>query len=217
MPAIPLLGDRSARNADGYPTLHTNDTNVSASSIHHTLGVGTLQAAPGNHVHALTTLSSGSATQGYVLTADGSGSASWLPADSWRVSLTQDTNLNDSDKTFTVPVNTEWQILWVWVEYTSTGTAGTRQLELQTQDSGSSITSQFPVGVTQSGGLTYKYLIAIGVPDLTAVRDDNNLTTPLPAGTFLSAGQKIRIWDNNAIDAAADDMTVKIQYAYRSI
>ena len=37
--------------------------------------------------------------------------------DSWRVGLQSDETLNDSDKTFTVSANQEWQILWVWVEY----------------------------------------------------------------------------------------------------
>ena len=144
---------------------------------------------------------------------------SWVayrPVD-WRVTLTQDTNTDDSDKIFTVPESYEWQILWVWVEYTSTATGGTRQLEIQIQDASSNVIGQFQTGVTQSGGPTYKYLFGIGVPDLTTVRDDNNVTTPLGAATFLSAGQKIRIWDNNTVDASADDMVVRIQYASRNL
>lgn len=47
----PLAGDRSAFDATNYPTLHTNDTDVSVSSIHHTLGTGASQAATGNHTH----------------------------------------------------------------------------------------------------------------------------------------------------------------------
>jgi len=217
MPAIPLRGDRSAWDAGSYQSLHANDIDTSSSSIHHTLGTDPYQAASGSHIHLLTDLSSGSATEGYVATADGSGSIVWLPPDSWRVSLVEDTATNDSDKLFTVPENTEWQILWAWVEYTSTATSGSRQLELQLQDSGSVVIAQLQTGVEQDINLVYKYLFGIAVPDLTAIRDGGYLTTPLPGGTFLSAGQKIRIWDNNAIDAAADDMIVKIQYSYRSI
>lgn len=204
----------------------------------------------------ITNLSSGAAVYGYILTADGSGSAVWsappntsinelndignvhaldpndgdvLTWDStsgswvayravdWRVTLTQNEDTNDSDKTFTTPDNTEWQILWVWAEYTSTSVAGNRQLEIQLQDSGSNVIGQFQTGLTQAEDLTYKYLFAIGVPDLTTPRDTTNVTTPLPAGTFLSAGQKIRIWDNNSIDTSGDDMIVRIQYASRNL
>jgi|WetSurSiteA1Bulk_404760.scaffolds.fasta_scaffold00043_27 hypothetical protein len=217
MPAIPLRGDRSAWDAANYQSLHANDIDTSASAIHHTLGEGAFQAASGSHVHDLTDLSSGSATDGYVLTADGLGNAEWLPPDSWRVSLVEDTNLNDSDKLFTVPPDIEWQILWTWVEYTSTATSGSRQLELQIQDSGSVVIAQLQAGIQQDINSAYKYLFGIALPDLTAVRDGGYLTTPLPGGTFLSPGQKVRIWDNKTIDAAGDDMIVKIQYAYRSI
>ena len=48
---IPLPGDRAAWNADGYPLLHTNDTDT-ADGIHHTLGSGATQAAAGDHGHA---------------------------------------------------------------------------------------------------------------------------------------------------------------------
>jgi hypothetical protein len=200
-------------------------------------------------------LSSGAVVSGYLVTADGSGSATWSappnniatldsipnvyvpspndgdvlswnaatgswvayrPID-WRITLTQDTNTDDSDKIFTVPENYEWQILWIWVEYTSSGTAGARQLEIQIQDASSNTIAQFQAGVTQNEGLTYKYLFGIGVPDLTTMRDTDNVTTPLPAATFLSEGQKIRIWDNNTLDPTADDMIIRMQYASRNL
>lgn len=39
-------------DALNYPTLHTNDVDVSSDAIHHTLGVLATQAAAGNHTHA---------------------------------------------------------------------------------------------------------------------------------------------------------------------
>lgn len=145
-------------------------------------------------------------------------SGSWIayPPVDWRVTLIQDETTDDSDKTFTVPTITEWQILWIWVEYTSSSTEGTRQLEIQLQDSGSNVIAQFQTGVTQTKELTYKYLFGIGVPDLVTPRDGSNITTPLPAGTFLSEGQKLRVWDNNAVDTSGDDMVVRLQYASRT-
>lgn len=49
---IPLAGDRAVHDAIGYPTLHTNDTDAATSSLHHTLGTGSTQAAAGDHTHA---------------------------------------------------------------------------------------------------------------------------------------------------------------------
>jgi hypothetical protein len=47
---IALPGDRAAYDALNYPNLHTNDTDTE-DGIHHTLGTGETQAAPGNHTH----------------------------------------------------------------------------------------------------------------------------------------------------------------------
>jgi hypothetical protein len=48
---IPLLGDRSAYDADTYPDVHANDLDTS-TGIHHTLGTTAAQAASGDHTHA---------------------------------------------------------------------------------------------------------------------------------------------------------------------
>lgn len=54
---IPLQGDRSAWDADGYPEKHANDTDT-ADGIHHTLGMGANQAAAGDHSHNQTAIGS---------------------------------------------------------------------------------------------------------------------------------------------------------------
>lgn len=46
----PLAGDRSAWDAEHYPTLHANDIDGAATDIHHTLGNGEFQAASGKTV-----------------------------------------------------------------------------------------------------------------------------------------------------------------------
>jgi hypothetical protein len=219
--AIPLQGDRAARNAAVYPSLHANDIDASASSIHHTIGTGTGQVASGSHVHdvdisTISNIHAPNPQDGDVLTWSAS-TGSWIaypPAD-WRVSTIQDTGSNDSDKMFYVPSDTEWQILWAWIEYTSSSVIGNRQLELEIQDSASSTLMAMQTGIAQSESLTYNYLLGISMPDMESPRDTNYLTTPLPAGTFLSEGQKLRVWDNKAIDSGGDDMIVRVQYAYR--
>lgn len=137
--------------------------------------------------------------------------------DTWTPSLQADETADDSDKTFTVPADTEWQLLSIWVEYTSTATAGTRQLVVEIQDSSNDVIGQIRAGATQAASLTYYYQFAAGMADLTAVRDTDYLMCPLPPTWILPAGYKVRVYDNNAIDAAADDMIVQMIVAGRSV
>lgn len=58
----PAQGDRSVWDALNYQTRHANDIDI-AAGIHHTLGTGSGQAAPGNHTHT----GSGSDTSGHAL------------------------------------------------------------------------------------------------------------------------------------------------------
>jgi hypothetical protein len=135
----------------------------------------------------------------------------------WRVTLTQNETENNSDKTFTVPASIEWEILWIRVGYTTSAVAGARQLEIQMQDTDSSVIAQWQTGITQGESSNYNYLFGVGVPDLLIIRDDNYLMTPMMGATFLTEGQKIRVWDNNAIDPTGDDMMVQIEHGYHDI
>ena len=131
----------------------------------------------------------------------------------FELKLEGDETVDDSDKTFTIPALVYWQILWIWVELITTADQGDRQLELQIQDSANDIIYQQQVSVVQPATLTRNYLFAPGLADLLGFRDTTFLTTPIPPTLFLPAGYQIRIWDNNAVAAAADDMNVQMQVA----
>jgi hypothetical protein len=136
----------------------------------------------------------------------------------WRISLLSDVALNDSDKSFTVPAATEYQILWIWVEYTSDANAGDRQLQIQVQNSGADVIADWArAGDVQAASLTRNYLFGAAVSDLGTFRDTDFMTTPIPAGGFLQAGDILRVFDNNAVAAATDDMIVHIKIASRSV
>jgi hypothetical protein len=132
--------------------------------------------------------------------------------------LLSDVALNDSDKSFTVPAATEYQILWIWVEYTSDANAGDRQLQIQVQNSGADVIADWArAGDVQAASLTRNYLFGAAVSDLGTFRDTDFMTTPIPAGGFLQAGDILRVFDNNAVAAATDDMIVHIKIASRSV
>jgi hypothetical protein len=136
----------------------------------------------------------------------------------WRVYQTADEDANDSNKSFTVPDHTEWQVLWVWVELTTSAAVGARQLELRIEDAAGDVIGILgKAGVTQAASLTYNYLFAPCMPDATALRDGDFLSVVIPPTTFLDMGWVLRVFDNNAVAAAADDMIVQFQFAARSV
>ncbi len=70
----PLAGDRAALDALNFQDLHANDIDESAG-IHHTLGTGADQAAPGDHTHAgmgtVTSIATGTGLTGGPITTSG--------------------------------------------------------------------------------------------------------------------------------------------------
>lgn len=155
---------------------------------------------------------------------DGTGTAYWLLVDSngrlrineeWEASLQTDETVDDSDKTFTVPVSTTWRLQSIWIELTTTATAGNRQLCIEIQDDSSDVIAQIRVGAVQAASLTRYYLLAPNVTELTSFRDTDYLSTLLPP-LVLPAGYKIRVYDKAAVAAAADDMVVQMMIEERT-
>lgn len=129
----------------------------------------------------------------------------------WR-EATQQANvaLDNSSKTFTVPAGKSWRLNSVYVKLVSTATVGNRQMEVKLQDASGNDLLIMRAGAVQAASLTRFYMFAAGLPDLTAFRDTDLLTNPLPTEVVLPEGFKIVVRDKAAIDAAADDMDVRI-------
>ena len=77
--------------------------------------------------------------------------------------------------------------------------------------------AEFRAGAVQAASLTRYYTWAPALPEHSDFLDTNWLAIPLPPTIVLQAGDQIRVYDNNAVDAAADDMVVQMQYAYRAV
>ena len=138
-------------------------------------------------------------------------------SDAWTPTLRADETANDSDKTLTVGASTEEQVLWIWVELTTTATVGDRQIVVELQDSDADVIGQWRAGQVQAASLTRYYCFAPSNADLLAFRDTDYLMTPFPPSVILPAGYIIRVYDNNAVDAAADDMVIQCMVARRSV
>lgn len=138
-------------------------------------------------------------------------------SDEWTVALEADETANDSDKTITVTAGQLWQVLNIRLEFTTTATANNRQIVIQWRDDGDDVVGEVKAGVTQAASLTYYYEFGPALADLTTLRDSDWIMTPLPPTLFLPAGYNLRIYDNNAVDAAADDLVIQMMYAYKTV
>lgn len=131
---------------------------------------------------------------------------------------TYDNSSNDSDKTFTVPDNKLWIMDLVRASLKATSTNGTRQFRLQVYDTSSNMVyrgGRIPIVADETGGILLQ-------PQMTHTSDSRNesfsaggTTDTLPR--YIPAGYDVRIWDSEAVDAAADDVTVTLLYQEVSV
>lgn len=147
----------------------------------------------------------------------GGGGLPVIMSESWRVMITSSVTADNSNKTFTVPANREWQILRVFVKYVSTATVGNRQIGYRIETSGGATIARYLASVVQTASLTRYYQFAPGCADLLGFRDTDMLNINIGVGELMVATQILRVWDNKAIAAAADDMDVHLVYAERTI
>jgi len=136
--------------------------------------------------------------------------------DTWTPLLVADEGADDSDKSFTVPANYYYQVLWIWVELTTTATVGNRQMTIELQDDSADVIAQWRAGAVQAASLTRYYCFAPANADLMAFRDTSFLMTPIPPTLLLPASYVVRVYDSAAVAAAADDMVVQLMVARRA-
>lgn len=134
----------------------------------------------------------------------------------WQIWQLSDTTANQNAKVVTVPAGYEYQVLWIYVAYTSDANAGNRQLEVQIRDGADTVIGDVRPGAVQAASLTRNYMFGPSLADLTAFRDTDYLMTPFPPTVFLPAGYDIRVFDNNNV-SAADDFNLYIQVARREL
>ena len=120
-----------------------------------------------------------------------------------------DAALNDSDKTLTVPAGKQWGLRSVYAKLISTATVGNRQMDVLVTDGSDNIVAKFVAGAVQAASLTREYVFAPAQPQETGFTTGVMLRA-LAGDLVLPAGYKVRVYDSAAIDAAADDLTVRL-------
>jgi len=134
----------------------------------------------------------------------------------WAPLLISEETANDSDKSFAVPANRQYQYLSVWVELITTAVVGNRQMVVEIQDGAADVIGQMVAGAVQAASLTRNYLFSPPCADLMGFRNLDFLMTPLGLWV-LPATYILRVYDAAAVDAAADDMVVQIMVAERTV
>jgi len=119
-----------------------------------------------------------------------------------------DSLVDDSDKTFTVPVGREWRLQMLSTSLVSSAVVGNRQLKVEIGDGANLLWSK-SFGAVQAASLTRRYMGAADLPDDVAFDADGNIRMQL-SGWVLPTGCTVRVYDSAAIDATHDDMTVRL-------
>jgi len=127
---------------------------------------------------------------------------------------TRDATANDSDKSFTVPANKRWRVTNIYVNYVATATVGNRQIRPDYQNSTPNTVVQHAFnGANVTAGTTLNGNWSIGMP---VVHSATSSAQSL-ADAWLPAGYIVRVFDTNAVDAAADDMIVVLFYEEQDV
>ena len=127
----------------------------------------------------------------------------------FNITQQSDAALNDSDKTLTVTAGKSWLIRSIFVQLISTATAGNRQVDVLLTDASDNILFKYQAAAVQAANLTRQYMFAPSHPQETGFTGAVMLRA-IADNIVLPAGYKIRVYDSAAIDAAADDMTVRL-------
>jgi hypothetical protein len=111
-----------------------------------------------------------------------------------------DTTANDNDKTFTVPSDKYWTILYGWIRYTSTATVGSRVMRFDLKDSSGSEYYLGRITDAISASTTIDYMLHTS--------GDENVTgefsIPIPLNNILEPSGSIRFHNTSNIDVNDD-------------
>lgn len=122
------------------------------------------------------------------------------------------TDLNDSDKTITIPAAELWLLHYLGVDFTATATVGDRELRVDYRDDNDDVLASFSPEAKQSASSQRFYGWGNGIPhQITPISDV--IIGPLPWPSLFPAGHDLRVYDMRARDAAADDMILSLVYS----
>lgn len=119
-----------------------------------------------------------------------------------------DVAANDSDKTITVPSGKQWKILSIYVTLATTATVGDRNIRIDFRDAGNDLILEIQPVAVQAANLSFRYVY---FPAIARVGVNSNIIQYIPIpNLILPGGFDLRVFDSAVVDAAADDMTIRM-------
>ena len=120
------------------------------------------------------------------------------------------------NKIFVVPSGKEYEVLAIYVSFTSTATVGNRNILVFFATSLTEVTGQADAGITQSASTTVGYTIAPNIAKDTALNLAGGAGVTMPK-MILSSGQQIIVRDGANVAWATDTASVAISLRQRSV
>ena len=114
-----------------------------------------------------------------------------------------DNTANENSKAVTVPSGQVYFINWLHLIYTSSATAGNRQVKMKVEDDSANLLLDIHAGAVQAASLTYHYSFMQGVYRETSLVD-NSLQVPIPKDLYLDSGWVLTVFDDTDVDSADD-------------
>ena len=125
------------------------------------------------------------------------------------------TGINDSDQRIAVPANTQYRFVGATFTLGSTATVGNRYIEFSVLDDSGNIVYVSQSPVAQAASLTRRYNCFPGAGRDTAFAN-TRLQLPFGFETWLEPAYELRIFDNAAVAATADDLTGRALFETRA-
>lgn len=119
-----------------------------------------------------------------------------------------DTVANNSDKVITVPAGKQWKILYGHIVFSTSANAGNRRIEINIRNAADDRLYEIGALNVQVASTSENYVL--GQYGDTGESFAATHTLPIPINLILSGTFDIRVFDNAAIDAAADDMDIRL-------
>jgi len=126
--------------------------------------------------------------------------------------LLSDEVLNDNDKSFYVPLGSNYEVEWVHAEFTTTAGGSARQLVLEVQDAHSDVLLQIYAPDTQAGGTAHVYTFGLGIAQYDDAGGTRHFIS-LP-WIFLPPRSTVRVYDVDDRDDT-DDLVVQVALSRR--
>lgn len=126
-----------------------------------------------------------------------------------------DTTPNNSVKRFTVPAGEVWEVLSVNVRFTSSATAGNRQVVCIVRPPTGFEIARGSAGATQAANQLRTYTFGMGVNDQSAFIA-TYMTVAMPR-IVLAENWQLEALDVTGVDPTGDDMEIRIAYLKRFV